>query len=202
MAFRGKKWKYISLAEYYHSGEWRYYCELWGFREKEMNIVGQCIRGYDQALRVGRIRFQTAGNTDLWDHRECEYLFPGVWWREIRWICLLRDWQQADWGRAVGKASIGERSSRNFNRVRSQYLSKKQTGACNVSLFSWSWKQIVSFSQTSYNILMVALFNIFECIFDWFWIVFREGWGRYMETLLGTKFAVRKILLLMISGIF
>ena len=33
--------------------------------EKEMNIVGQCIRGYDQALRVGRIRFQTAGNTDL-----------------------------------------------------------------------------------------------------------------------------------------
>ena len=22
-----------------------------------MNIVGQCIRGYDQALRVGRIRF-------------------------------------------------------------------------------------------------------------------------------------------------
>lgn len=30
-----------------------------------MNIVGQCIRGYDQALRVGRIRFQTAGNTDL-----------------------------------------------------------------------------------------------------------------------------------------
>ena len=43
-----------------------------------MNIVGQCIRGYDQALRVGRIRFQTAGNTDLLDHRECEYLFPGV----------------------------------------------------------------------------------------------------------------------------
>lgn len=30
-----------------------------------MNIVGQCIRGSDQALRVGRIRFQTAGNTDL-----------------------------------------------------------------------------------------------------------------------------------------
>ena len=25
--------------------------------EKEMNIVGQCNRGSDQALRVGRIRF-------------------------------------------------------------------------------------------------------------------------------------------------
>ena len=112
MAFRGKKWKYISLAEYYHSGEWRYYCELWGFRKKEMNIVGQCIRGSDQAVRVGRIWFQTAGNTDLWDYRECEHLFPGVWWREIRWICLLRDWQQADWRRAVGKTPIRERSSR------------------------------------------------------------------------------------------
>ena len=40
----------------------------------------------------------------------------------------MRGRQQVDRGRVVGKASIGERSSRNFNRVRSQFLSKNKQG--------------------------------------------------------------------------
>ena len=63
----------------------------------------------------------------------------------------MRGRQQVDRGRVVGKASIGERSSRRglgkINVVPAiAILIKKQTGACNVSLFFEVGNRLFHFS--------------------------------------------------------